>query len=199
MMPGFAHILNTLRRENNLSQKKAADDLGISQALLSHYENGVREPKLEFIIKACEYYGVSTDYILGRTAVKSYNGISLNYTNDGQRRNANAASFILSLLSDIGDEQLNLSATRYINFLLFIVLSSICYPPKQYEPLFDAALKIAENTFVDNIRRVKEKPLIAKKLSDSMLKDKYPDQFTSMLELEEIINKELDSLRSDED
>lgn len=198
MMPGFAHILNNLRRENNLSQKKAADDLGISQALLSHYENGVREPKLEFIIKACEYYGVSTDYILGRTTVKSYNGISLNYTNDDQRRNANAASFILSLLSEIGDEQLSLSTSKYINFWLFIVLTSICNPSRQYEPLLDAALKIAENTFLNNIRRIKENPLIVKKLSESMLKDKYPDQFASMLELEEIIKKEMDSLSSNE-
>lgn len=198
MTPGFAHILNNLRRENNLSQKKAADDLGISQALLSHYENGVREPKLEFIIKACEYYGVSTDYILGRTTVKSYNGISLNYTNDDQRRNANAASFILSLLSEIGDEQLSLFASKYINFWLFIVLTSICNPSRQHEPLFDAALKIAENTFLNNICRIKENPLIVKKLSESMLKDKYPDQFASMLELEEIIKKEMDSLSSNE-
>lgn len=194
MMPGFANILNTLRRENNLSQKKAADDLGISQALLSHYENGVREPKLEFIIKACEYYKVSTDYILGRTDIKSFDGITLRCIDDSQRRNANAASFVLSLLSEIGDEQLNASSARFMNFLIFIALSSMCDTPKQYDPLFDAALKIAENTYMTDIRRVKEKPLILKKLSDSELKDKYPDQFTSMLELRAIIKKEMDNL-----
>lgn len=36
-------------------------DLGISQALLSHYENGIREPGLAFVVKACDYYGVSAD------------------------------------------------------------------------------------------------------------------------------------------
>ena len=59
--------LSELRREKGLSQRQAAAELGISQALLSHYENDAREPKLEFVIKACEYYRVTADYILGRT------------------------------------------------------------------------------------------------------------------------------------
>ena len=49
-----------------LSQRQAASDLGVSQALLSHYENGAREPKLDFVVRACDYYGVTADYILGR-------------------------------------------------------------------------------------------------------------------------------------
>ena len=40
----FPKTLSALRREKNISQRKAAADLGISQALLSHYENGTREP-----------------------------------------------------------------------------------------------------------------------------------------------------------
>ena len=63
----FSTVLAELRRERDLSQRKAAADLGISQALLSHYENGLREPKLDFVVKACDYYGVSADYMLGRT------------------------------------------------------------------------------------------------------------------------------------
>lgn len=66
MKNSFAEILSELRRERGISQKKAAKDLEISQALLSHYENGVREPKFEFVNRACVYYGVSADYILGR-------------------------------------------------------------------------------------------------------------------------------------
>lgn len=60
--------LSTLRHRKNLSQREAARDLGISQALLSHYENGAREPRMEFIVRACDYYGVSADYLAGRTA-----------------------------------------------------------------------------------------------------------------------------------
>ena len=66
-MSCFCIVLSALRKERRLSQKQAALELGISQALLSHYENGVREPKLEFVIKTCDYYGVTADYILGRS------------------------------------------------------------------------------------------------------------------------------------
>lgn len=61
----FAAILSQLRKERGCSQKKTAVDLGISQALLSHYEKGIRECGLDFVIKCSEYYGVTTDYLLG--------------------------------------------------------------------------------------------------------------------------------------
>ena len=63
----FAARLSKLRNEKGLSQRQAAAELGISQALLSHYETDAREPKLEFVVKVCDYYAVTTDYILGRT------------------------------------------------------------------------------------------------------------------------------------
>ena len=63
----FATNLAKLRREKGLSQRQAAAEFGVSQALLSHYETDAREPKLEFVVKVCDYYGVTTDYILGRT------------------------------------------------------------------------------------------------------------------------------------
>ena len=71
MKSSFAGRFKGLRNEKGLSQRRAAADLNISQALLSHYENDAREPKLEFVVKACEYYGVSADYILGRTDERS--------------------------------------------------------------------------------------------------------------------------------
>jgi len=68
MKSDFSETLSGLRRSKGLSQRRAATDLGISQALLSHYENGAREPKLEFVVKACDYYNVPADYLLGRSA-----------------------------------------------------------------------------------------------------------------------------------
>ena len=59
----FATVLSQLRKERGISQKKAATDLGISQALLSHYEKGIRECGLDFVIKCSKYYGVTTDYL----------------------------------------------------------------------------------------------------------------------------------------
>lgn len=63
----FPETLSALRRERNISQRKAAADLNISQALLSHYENGAREPGLAFVCRACDYYGVTADYLLCRS------------------------------------------------------------------------------------------------------------------------------------
>ncbi len=67
MNADFARVLSLLRQEKGISQRKAAQALGISQALLSHYENGIREPGLNFVTKACDYYHVSADYLLGRS------------------------------------------------------------------------------------------------------------------------------------
>ena len=67
MNADFARTLALLRHERGISQRQAAETLGISQALLSHYENGVREPGLNFVVKACDFYNVSADFLLGRT------------------------------------------------------------------------------------------------------------------------------------
>lgn len=66
MYAQFARTLSRLRHETGVSQRQAAQELGVSQALLSHYENGIREPGLAFVVRACDYYQVSADYLLGR-------------------------------------------------------------------------------------------------------------------------------------
>ncbi|WMJ83585.1 helix-turn-helix domain-containing protein [Oscillospiraceae bacterium LTW-04] len=71
MNPHFPRVISLLRREQKLSQKQAAADLGISQALLSHYEKGIRECGLDFVVKVASYYNVSCDYLLGRSPDRS--------------------------------------------------------------------------------------------------------------------------------
>ena len=66
MINQFSRLLVLLRQEKKISQKQAADALGVSQALLSHYEKGIRECGLDFLVKAADFYSVSTDYLLGR-------------------------------------------------------------------------------------------------------------------------------------
>ena len=63
----FSTVLSELRHKKELSQRKLASELHISQALLSHYENGTREPGLPFICRVCDYFGVPADYLLGRS------------------------------------------------------------------------------------------------------------------------------------
>ncbi len=67
MNSDFPRIITLLRKERGISQKNAASALGISQALLSHYEKGIRECGLEFLVKTADYYNVSCDYLLGRS------------------------------------------------------------------------------------------------------------------------------------
>lgn len=67
MNKDFSRLITLLRKERKLSQKQAAADLKISQALLSHYEKGIRECGLDFVVRIADYYDVSCDYLLGRT------------------------------------------------------------------------------------------------------------------------------------
>ena len=71
MNKDFPRIITMLRKEKNLSQKQVSTDLGISQALLSHYEKGIRECGLDFLVRVAEYYNVSCDFLLGRTPERS--------------------------------------------------------------------------------------------------------------------------------
>jgi len=71
MNADFPRILTLLRKEKGISQKAAASDLGISQALLSHYEKGIRECGLDFLVRTADYYSVSCDYLLGRSPDRS--------------------------------------------------------------------------------------------------------------------------------
>lgn len=75
MATGFSRTLSLLRKEKGVNQRAVASELGISQALLSHYETGAREPGLGFLVRACDYYGVSADYLLGRTMVRDGAGL----------------------------------------------------------------------------------------------------------------------------
>lgn len=89
----FALKLSELRRERGISQKKAATDLGISQALLSHYEKGIRECGLDFVIRCSEYYSVTTDYLLGVS--ESRNGFDFDAMNKQEEESGEFSVFTL--------------------------------------------------------------------------------------------------------
>lgn len=59
--------LKKLRKSRNKTQLQIQMATGIEQALLSKFENEVRVPPTESLIKLADYYGVSIDYILART------------------------------------------------------------------------------------------------------------------------------------
>ena len=113
----FALKLSELRRERGISQKKAATDLGISQALLSHYEKGIRECGLDFVIRCSEYYGVTTDYLLGVS--DSRNGLDIDALNKQDEEDdefsiftlGKATKYLLDLVATGSDE----GAQKYIS------------------------------------------------------------------------------------
>ena len=65
--------LRKLRKEKGLSQIAVQMQTGIEQALISKYENGERVPPTETLMQLADFYGVSVDYIMGRTDHKEIN------------------------------------------------------------------------------------------------------------------------------
>lgn len=59
--------LKELRTKRNISQVKLAIDLNMNQNSISRYENGEREADYDTLIAFADYFGVSVDYLLGRT------------------------------------------------------------------------------------------------------------------------------------
>ena len=59
--------LKDLREDNDLTQKKIAELLFITQQQYSLYENGYRDIPTSALISLADFYNTSVDYILGRT------------------------------------------------------------------------------------------------------------------------------------
>ena len=127
MNKDFPRIMTFLRKERGLSQKQAASDLNISQALLSHYEKGVRECGLDFLVRAAEYYDVSTDYLLGRTVqrtpstvgelpdsddIRHLKGNMINQIN--RKLLMNTTTVIYDLLAQMGSKRLTNTVSNYL-------------------------------------------------------------------------------------
>lgn len=62
--------LRILREEQNLSQQKLADQFELAQSQIHYFETGKFEPDLTTLNKYADYFGVSVDYLLGRTEIR---------------------------------------------------------------------------------------------------------------------------------
>ena len=63
----FSARLRELRALKNVTQKQVAESVGLSERGYQNYELDNREPTMSSIIKLADYFGVSTDYLLGRS------------------------------------------------------------------------------------------------------------------------------------
>lgn len=64
-MVDFGENLKMLRKKSGLTQKQLAERLWISKATVSYYEQSLRCPSPEILIKLSNIFHVSTDYLLG--------------------------------------------------------------------------------------------------------------------------------------
>ncbi len=183
----FSNNLLCLRKERGISQKQAADELGISQSLLSHYEKGIRECGLDFIVKAADYYNVTCDYLLGRTpqrtaeAPEQSNDVAVNtYNRKGDNANlrviVNNIDFIYTLLSQIRDREITRCTSEILMtdvYEVFRLLYNV--NPQNDEHIFILS-QLSQKSYINAHRELKKAKLseAVEKLSRSRQTDRKP-------------------------
>lgn len=156
MNSDFPRILTLLRKEKGVSQKNAAARLDISQALLSHYEKGIRECGLDFLVRCADFYGVSCDYLLGRSPDRQGSTITVEDIPDpedtgkenrsiaavlpllNKKLISNSLNILFDLLTKAGNKNLTSEISSYLSvavYRMFRVVYSV--NPKNQEEMFD--------------------------------------------------------------
>lgn len=69
-MRSFGEILTSLREERGIYQKELAAILKVSVGTISNYENNIHFPDQEALLQLADYFGVTVDYLLGRTSYR---------------------------------------------------------------------------------------------------------------------------------
>jgi len=67
----FGENLKSLRKSRDLTQKDFGARVGLSKAVVSKYENGMGYPSFDMLVRIAQYFGVTTDYLLGVTRGKT--------------------------------------------------------------------------------------------------------------------------------
>lgn len=65
--------LKECRKEAGLTQWEVAVYCDITEKTYQNYELMTREPKIEILVRIADKFGVSLDYLVGRTNVKDVN------------------------------------------------------------------------------------------------------------------------------
>ena len=208
MREDFSRTLSLLRQERGVSQRKAAADLGVSQALLSHYENGIREPGLNFVTRACDYYNVSADFMLGRTL--SRDGaiiVSEDLYDASQEKGSlkgsilatlqkklvvNTACLLFDVLGAMGDRKAITAAGNYLSDALYQLLRLLYRAAGGNESYFAAAKadldsgKLTADMMLARARYAEALDSFEGEfpnMSDQALAEKYPGLAQSMAQV----------------
>lgn len=66
-MEQFKNRLRELREEANISMQQLAEAIGVSNAAVCKWENGIAEPKVSYLVKLAAYFECTIDYLVCRT------------------------------------------------------------------------------------------------------------------------------------
>jgi transcriptional regulator with XRE-family HTH domain len=67
----FGDVLRTLRKGRGMTQSELGAQIGLSKAVISKYETGLGYPSFDVLIRISQFFGVSTDYMLGVAGSKT--------------------------------------------------------------------------------------------------------------------------------
>ena len=73
-VPGFGERLAQLRKGRGMTQVELARAIGVTQAIISKYENAAADPAASVVASLAEALGVSTDALLGFKPIKASTG-----------------------------------------------------------------------------------------------------------------------------
>lgn len=71
-MVNLGKKLKSLRQAENLTQSQIAERMGVTKTVISSYENDLRQPSYENLLKLASIFKVSTDWLLGNDKPKNY-------------------------------------------------------------------------------------------------------------------------------
>lgn len=78
----FPERIKELRLKKRYTQKQIADKIGITRPAYTAYESGKRQPDFETLTKLSKIFGVTTDYLLGRSNIPTPDKSIKNNMND---------------------------------------------------------------------------------------------------------------------
>ncbi len=166
MNADFPRIMTLMRKERKISQKQAAADLGISQALLSHYEKGIRECGLEFLVRAADYYNVSCDYLLGRSPSPDGKTACESCSTQSTALASSSAGIVLELCEE---NEIGENVSEYMNACVYKLLRMIYNSnPENDQNAFRVSAE--ESEYLSDCIVSRECAQIKKKCSESAVK-----------------------------
>ena len=136
----FADKLKKLRKNKHLTQGELASFLGISASAVGMYEQSRRSPSISDISAIAKFFGVTTDYLLGRTVQRNFTAdpfeaaekeVVIN-TEKGSMINKinrsllmNTTSVIYDLLAKIGNKHLTNAVSNYLMSAEYVIFRTI--------------------------------------------------------------------------